>query len=340
MIRKFRFFSLVIFFVIFVAACSSESDGAQSGGDSDDSIKIQLGHELPENTPASDAIERMAENVEERTEGRVVFDIFPNDQLGGESELLEQIDLGTTHAAGLMIGSMQTLDKRLAIEDLPYMFKDIDYARQAYRGDFGEAISDIIAEHGLTTIGMLEWGFRHVTNNKTPIVEPEDMKGMNIRVAESELRVDAFEEIGAIPTVVAFSELYGALQQGTVDAQENPLSSIVAPKFYEVQDYLSLTGHFYNTVVVSVATDVWEEISEGDQDIILEEMAKAQDEVENENDENEAAYLKELEEQGMEINDNVNKEAFREVMAPVYDKWEEEVFGEELMDIYREVSGW
>lgn len=334
MIRRLAFSLLTVLLVSVMAACSS-SDGSDDG-----SITLQLGHELPENTPASDAIEEMAESVAEKTDGRVTFEVFPNDQLGNASELLEQMNLGTTDAAGLMVGSMQTLDKRLAIEDLPYMFKDKEHARAAYKGEFGDAIADIVAEEGLTVFGLLEWGFRHITNNKNPIVEPEDMEGLNIRVAEAELRVDAFEEIGAIPTVVAFSELYGGLQQGVVDAQENPLSSIVSSKFYEVQDYLSLTGHFYNTVVLSVVTEEWDKISEEDQDIILKETERIQAKVEQKNDENEEGYLQELKENGMEINDNVNKEAFREKASSVYDKWEAEVFGEELMDVYREASGW
>jgi TRAP-type C4-dicarboxylate transport system substrate-binding protein len=179
-----------------------------------------------------------------------------------------------------------------------------------------------------------------MTNNAKPIVEPSDVKNLNIRVAETPLRVDTFEELGAIPTVMAFSEVYGALQQGALDAQENPLSNTVAPRFYEVQDYLSLTGHFYNTVMLMVETETWEEISQEDQKIILEEMEKASENVQNQNDDMEDSYIQTLEDNGMAVNDDVDKESFRETLLPIYDQWEEEVFGKELMDIYREVSGW
>ena len=142
-----------------------------------------------------------------------------------------------------------------------------------------------------------------------------------------------------MPTVMAFSEVYGALQQGALDAQENPLANIVAPRFYEVQNYLSLTGHFYNTVMVVVSEDTWNEISKENQEIILEEMKKSTENVYTANDENESSYLQELEENGMQINDDVNTESFREKLLPVYDKWEEKVFGKELMDVYRKASG-
>lgn len=333
MLRKIGSVILLSALILVLAACSDENAGGKG-------TKLQLGHALSEDTPAAKLIEEMAEKVEEKTDGRVSFDIFPNSQLGSETEMLEQVKLGTMDSAGIMIGSMQALDPKLAIEDLPYMWKDIEHARAAYEGEFGEHLAGIIEEQGMKQIGYLEWGFRHITNSKQPIVKPEDLKGMKIRVAETKLRVDAFEEIDALPTVLAFSELYGALQQGTVDAQENPLANTVAPKFYEVQDYLSLTGHFYNTVMLVVSEDVWDKISEEDQQVVLAEAEAIQQEVIVQNDAQESEYLDTLKENGMEINDDVDKEAFRKAMLPVYDKWEKDVFGEELMDIYREASGW
>lgn len=329
--------------IIVLAACGNGEDSETeeaSGSSSGESITLQLGHALSPGTPASDNIDAVAENVAERTDGRVEFDIYPDSQLGSETEMLEQIQVGSMDSGAIMVGSMQTLDMKMAIEDLPYMWADIENAREAYKGEFGEELASIMEEQGMTKIGYLEWGFRHVTNNEKPIVQPEDLEDMNIRVAETALRVDAFEQVGALPTVMAFSEVYGALQQGALDAQENPLANIVAPRFYEVQDYLSLTGHFYNTVMVVADTETWDSISEEDQQVIIEEFETASEEVQTANDEMEAEYLAELEENGMEINDDVDTEAFREAMLPVYDEWEEDVFGEELMNIYREASGW
>ncbi|GAA3716299.1 DctP family TRAP transporter solute-binding subunit [Salinicoccus jeotgali] len=326
--------------VFILTACGGSGEESSASGGSDESVTLQLGHALSPGTPAADKIDEMAETVEEETDGRVVFDIYPDSQLGSETEMLEQIQVGSMQAGAIMVGSMQTLDMKMAIEDLPYMWKDVEHAREAYKGEFGEKLADIASEQGLTQIGYLEWGKRHITNNEKPIVDPEDLEGVNIRVAETALRVDAFEEVGALPTVMAFSEVYGALQQGALDAQENPLSVINAAKFYEVQDYLSLTGHFYNTVMMMVETDTWDQISEEDQKLIKEETSKISEEVTEMNDSMEEDYLAELEENGMQINDDVNTEAFREAMLPVYDKWEEEVFGKELMDVYREASGW
>jgi len=334
------FLCLSVLFAFILVGCSSNAEKSKGDGGGAEPTTIQLGHALSEGTPAAELIKEMAANVEEQTEGRVVFKVFPNSQLGSEVEMLEQIKLGTMGSGAIMIGSMQNLNKTMAIEDLPYMWADAEHARAAYDGEFGEYLGNVMKEEGMTKIGYLEWGFRHITNNQKPIVKPEDMKGMSIRVAETELRVDTFEEVGALPTVMAFSELYGALQQGTVDAQEFPLSNIVAAKFDEVQEYLSLSGHFYNTVMMVVDTDVWGKISAEDQEIILAEADRISKEVRTVNDSKEQEYIDTLKERGMKVNDDVDKEAFREAMLPVYDKWEKEVFGTELMDIYRAASGY
>ena len=329
--------SILLTFIL--TGCNGGSSQS-TGSDEEKTVTINLGHALSEGTPASDLIEEMAGNVYEQTEGRVKIDVFPNSQLGSETEMLEQVQMGSMEAAAIMVGSMQSLDMRMAIEDLPYMWKDIEHARSAYEGEFGDYLANVMSEKGMTKVGYLEWGFRHITNNKQPVVEPEDIEGIKIRVAQTKLRVDAFEQLNALPTIMAFSELYGALQQGVVDAQENPLANIVAPKFDEVQKYLSLTGHFYNTVMMVVNTDIWNKISPEDQELILAENERISKEVQVKNDSTEKEYIQELKDRGMVVNEDVNIEAFRQKMLPVYDKWEKETFGRELMDIYRKASGW
>lgn len=342
MVKKIAYTVMgTLLLAVVLAGCSGDGGkGSGSAKGNGDIVKLQLGHALSEGTPAADLIDEMAKAVFEKTDGRVEIDVFPNSQLGSEKEMLEQVQLGTMEAAAIMIGSMQALDKRMAIEDLPYMWKDIEHAREAYKGEFGDYLAGIMDDQGMKKIGYMEWGFRHVTNNKKPIVKPEDMKGLKIRVAESKLRIDTFEQVGALPTVMAFSEVYGALQQGALDAQENPLANIVAPKFDEVQDYLSLTGHFYNTIMMIVDNGTWDKISSEDQEVILAEADRISEEVKVQNDEKETGYIEELANRGMTINENVDLEAFQEKMHPVYDKWEKEVFGEELMNIYRKASGW
>lgn len=328
--KQYIFFILFSGLVVFLSACNNDEE----------TVTLQFGHALPEDTEQAKNIVEMGESVERQTEGRVKFEIYPNSQLGSETEMLQQLDVGAMNGLAIMVGSMQTMDMRLAIEDLPYMWPSEKEARLAYEGEFGDYLADIVETYDMHTAGYMEWGFRHMTNNEGPIVEPEDLKGMNIRVAETALRVDTFETVGALPTVMAFSEVYGALQQGALDAQENPLANIVAPRLNEVQDYLSLTGHFYNTLMIVFDDESWNEISSNDQKIIIEEIDKVSKNIQVTNDDTEQEHIDFLAENGMEVNDDVNKEAFREAMLPVYQKWEDEVFGQEMMDIYRENSGW
>lgn len=303
-------------------------------------LEIKLGHAMSEGTDASKLISEFAKNVTKKTEGRVTIQDYPNSQLGSETEMLEQLKIGSLASGAIMIGSMQSLDMKLAIEDLPYMWKDIKHARKAYDSKFGEEITKIAKKQGLVKIAFIEWGFRHITNNKKAIVKPEDLKGLSIRVAQTKLRVDTFESMGALPTVLAFSELYGALQQGVVNAQENPLSNIVAANFNEVQKYLSLTGHFYNTAMLMISEKEWNKISDSDKKIIQDESKILVEKVRKSNDEKEAEYIKHLKDKGMKVNDDVDKEAFRKATKSVYEKWEKDVFGKELMDVYRKASGW
>ncbi len=334
---------LSIVLIVFAAGCSPKA--AETGTPAESStdvepISIKLGHAMSEGTESSKLIHEFAVAVTEKTEGRVTIDDFPNNMLGNESEMLEQMQMGSLEAAALMVGPMQSIDMKLAIEDLPYMWKDAQHARDAYNGEFGNEISKIVAEHELHNVAFIEWGFRHITNNIRPIVNPEDLSGVKIRVAQTKMRVDTFEALGAMPQVLSFSELYGALQSNVVDAQENPLGNIVAAKFSEVQKYLSLTGHFYNTAMLMFTDEVWDQISAEDKAIIEAEAAITAKKVTDFNDQEESKYIDQLKQEGMIVNDDVNKAAFIEKTRGVYEKWEEEVFGKELMDIYRDASGY
>lgn len=307
---------------------------------SGETTTIRLGHAMSEATDASQAIHAFSQAVTKLTNGRVTIEDFPNSQLGSETEMLEQLQIGALGAAAIMCGTMQALDMKMAIEDLPYMWKDKIHARKAFDGEFGQALADIMKAKKIHKVGYVEWGFRHITNNEKPIVKPHDVKGLKIRVAQTKMRVDTFKKLDALPMVLSFSELYGALQQGVVDAQENPLSNIAAANFNEVQKYLSLTGHFYNTAMLVITDKVWGKISKNDQEIILEQAKALSEKVRKANDSKEEEYINTLAKRGMKINDNVNKAAFREATLSVYDDWESKVFGQSLMDIYRAASGY
>lgn len=347
--KQLFLFLLIMLVAIMIAGCGAEAPAPEAepaveaevpeADPAAEPISISIGHILIDGNPGKTLMEDMAANVAERTEGRVTIELFPNGTLGSEGDMVEQISMGTLDGGLIAVGTLQSFDKRFAIEDLPYMWKDVAYCRDAYKGEFGQYLGEVMTEYGYKTISYQEYGVRHVSNNIRPVTEPEDMAGIRIRVAQTQLRVDAFEQLGAIPTIMAKSELYQSLQQGIVDGTEGPLADLYNQGFYEAQKYCSLTGHFVTTMMLYLRQDIWDQISPEDQAVILEEALVMQDQVCVENDQAETDALALLEAGGVAINDDVDTAAMREEMSPVYEKWAD-TFGEDLMSIYYDSCGW
>jgi tripartite ATP-independent transporter DctP family solute receptor len=181
--------------------------------------------------------------LEKRSNGRVVVEIYPNAQLGSDRQAIEGVSIGTLEMAAIGGSSLLPLDDRITFMDLPFLFNSSEVAYKAYDEFLTEELNKILAPHDITIVSSAELGFRHITNNTGPITKPDDLKNMKLRTMENPIHVKAFRLLGANPTPVAFSELYTALQQGTVDAQENPINVIATAKLHEVQQDMSLTGH-------------------------------------------------------------------------------------------------
>src|SRR5690606_4497124 len=146
-------------------------------------------------------------------------------------------------------------------------------AYAALDGELGEALAGILSGLDIETVSWWESGYRHITNSVRPIETPADMVGLKLRVPEAELRIDTFRELGALPTPMAFSEVFTALQQNVVDGQENPLATIYASKFNEVQDNLALSGHIWGSAVLTISKDAWGSLTEEQQTILMEKAA-------------------------------------------------------------------
>jgi TRAP-type transport system periplasmic protein len=292
---------------------------------------IRLGHVLPESHSWHQAATGFAEQVAEETEGRVDIQVYPSGQLGTETEVIEGLQIGSVQAAIIGSGSFQSIEPRMGIIEMPYAWESREQAFEALDGDLGEALAELLAQHNIVTLAWWENGFRHVTNNRQPIETPADLEGLRIRVTPDAIRLATFEALGAEPAPLAFGELYSALQQGVFDAQENPLSIILSSSFYEVQDYLSLTGHVWGAASLVIAQSVWDELSPEDQEVVrsaAQEWGERQREMVASSN---AEVRAELEAQGMQVNE-VDKAPFVEAVKPI---WEEQraAFGEDLMAI-------
>jgi tripartite ATP-independent transporter DctP family solute receptor len=200
--------------------------------------------------------EQFKKLVEEKSGGEMKVNIFPQAQLGGERDLAEGVRMGTIEMSSVAAGNMAGFVPELQVFGVPFLFQTREQVYSVLDGPVGKDLADIMLGKGFVNLSIWEVGFRNITNNIRPVKTPDDMKGLKIRVQESKIWIEFMKSLGAIATPIPFGELYTALQQKVVDGQENPVATIYSMKFYEVQKYLSLTGHTYEPALV-VANPKW-----------------------------------------------------------------------------------
>lgn len=285
--------------------------------------EIKLGYALAPDSHYGVAADRWQEVVEERTDGRYVFRHFPSSGLGGEREVIEGLQLGTIEATIVSSGTLSNFVHDAGLFDIPFLFRDLGHARRVLDGPIGQ---DILAEFddvGLIAAAWGEQGFRHITNNRNQISGPADISGMRLRTMENPIHLTAFQTLGAAPTPMAWPEVIGALQQGTIDGQENPLSVIVSASLNDVQSYLTVSGHVYSPAMLLISPMVWDAMSEEDQQIFLEAAAEAVTAMRGYVDDVEESGVETLRERGMEVGElsGEDRSAFQEALAPAYEQY-------------------
>ena len=302
-------------------------------------LDIKLGHVLAPSHSWHIAAEGFAKDVKEKTEGRVNFVLFPSGQLGNEKTMLEGMQIGSQGAAIIGSGSLQPIEPKFGIVELPYSWETSAQAYKAYDGELGSALAKLAEAKNLMVISWWENGFRHVTNNRGPVNTPADLSQLKIRVTPDKMRLDTFKALGANPAPLAFGELYSALQQKVFDAQENPLSIIYTSSFFEVQKYLSLTGHVWGPASLIISKPIWSRLSEQDRQVVQTAANTWRDAQRKMVSDSEADLVAKLKEKGMEINE-VDKAVFAQAVQSVWKDFEP-VFGPDLMSTlqkYREVN--
>ncbi|MBD3625986.1 MAG: TRAP transporter substrate-binding protein DctP, partial [Rhodobacteraceae bacterium] len=272
-----------------------------------------------------------AEDVAEKTEGRVAIEVVAGGQLGSEKEVIEGMQFGAVQAGVIGSGSFQYIEPKMGIIEMPYAWTSREQAFTALDADLGDALEALLEPKGMVVLSWWETGFRNITNNTRPIEKPADLEGLKIRVTPDKVRLATFEGLGAEPAPLAFGELYSALQQGLFDAQENPLSIIDAASFFEVQKYVSKSEHIFGAASLTMSKMTWDQISDEDQAIVLEAAQHWAEEQRTMAAEAEASLVATLEGKGMEFNE-VDKAAFVEAVAPIWES-QAEVFGPELLGI-------
>ena len=292
-------------------------------------ISISIG----QNSHQGVAIDTFAKEVEKRTNGRYKIQPFYAGALGGERESIEAVQLGTQELTFTSTGPVPNFVPEARILDIPFLFRDKQHARSVLDSDIGRDLLTKFESKGMKALAWGENGVRHMTNNKRPVTSPDDLKGLKMRTMENPVHIAAYKNFGIVPTPMAFPEVFTALQQGTVDGQENPLSVIMAAKFEQVQKHLSLTGHVYSPAVLIMNKGSFDKLSAEDRKHFMDAAAEAVKANRARVDEDDAKGVQELKSKGMQVVE-VDKAKFQAALAPSYAEFAKQ-FGQANIDKIR-----
>ncbi|MDM0016486.1 TRAP transporter substrate-binding protein [Variovorax saccharolyticus] len=298
-----------------LAACLSLALGASAFAQT---TTLKIGYATTKESHYGVGSTVFCDEVEKGTQGRYKCQHFPNSALGGEREQIEAIQLGTQDLVNTSTGPVGNFVPEVKIVDIPFLFRDYDHARKVMDGPIGQDILAKFPSKGIIALGWTENGFRHMTNSKRDIVKPSDAAGLKMRTMENKVHMDGYRTFGILPTPMAFPELFGALQQGTVDGQENPIPVILSSKFSQVQNHLSLTAHVYSPALLLLSPKVWNKLSDADKKVFLEAAKKAGAAQRKKVNEDENNGIAQLEKDGMKVTRKVDGDAFRAALKPAY----------------------
>ncbi|RJG00001.1 DctP family TRAP transporter solute-binding subunit [Noviherbaspirillum saxi] len=281
------------------------------------------------------AIDTLAKEVEKRTNGRYKIQAFYGGALGAEREATEAVQLGTQELTWTSTGPIPNFVPEVKIFDVPFLFRDYAHARAVLDGSIGQDMLKKFESKGFKALAWGENGFRHMTNNKRSVINPEDLRGLKLRTMENPVHIQAYKGFGIIPTPMAFTEVFSAMQQGTVDGQENPLSVITANKFEQVQKHLTLTGHVYSPGVFLMNKGVFDKLSATDKQAFLDAAKVAAQANRDRVDQDEKTAVNDLRSKGMQVVDKVDKAKYQAALTPVFAEFEKQ-FGKANLDKIRE----
>lgn len=294
---------------------------------------LKIGYTPPKDSHYGVGATTFCDEVEKGTQERYKCQHFPSSALGGEREMIESVQLGTQDLVNTSTGPLGNFVADTRIVDIPFLFRDYEHARKVMDGAIGQDLLKKMQAKGLIGLAWTENGFRHMTNSKRPILQASDAAGLKVRTMENKVHMDGYKTFGLLPTPMAFPELFTALQQGTVDGQENPIPVILSSKFSQVQKHLSLTGHVYSPAVLILSPKVWDKLSEADKKVFVAAAQKATVAQRKRVNDDEANGIAQLKKDGMQVVEKVDGESFRKAVAPAYASFAKEFGAERIAAI-------
>jgi tripartite ATP-independent transporter DctP family solute receptor len=257
---------------------SGTQGGTQGGSNYRTSGELSAGHVLDPTHPFQLGLETFARLINERTDGRFTMAIHPLGVLGGEREMVEQVQMGILDITVATAAPIGNFTEAFMAVDLPFLFENHDHVYRVLDGEVGQSMLDRMErEARIKGLAYFENGFRQMTSSVRPIVVPSDLQGVIFRTMENPIHQETFRTFGATPIPMSFAELFVGLQQGTAQGQENPLPIIYTSRLYEVQDYLAITNHFYGPAPLLINITLWESLSPSDQAIFQQAAYEARD---------------------------------------------------------------
>lgn len=332
--KSFKAKSLIVlgFILLFGLAACSDSD--ESSGESDttggESYEWSVGFNTVEDSIRGEAAKEFKKVLEEESDGRISVDLFPNEELGSDNEMVESVQVGALDFQLSSSGVLAEIMPEFSATDLPFMFEDADEAHAALDGAYGDLLKEKTAEEGIQMLNTFSIGFSQITSNKQAINSPEDLEGASIRSPNEPVPIATFEALGSQVTTLPFTEVYLGLQQGTIDGQFNPLTAIQDSNFHEVQDYLAMTDIIFYHAPFIMNKGLWDELDEETQELVQKAADQATEVAREEEAQTEAGVLDEIENEFEEVT-TPDKEAFVEAVQPVYNDFEDEI-GKDVLE--------
>jgi len=326
-----KFFGVILVLLVFLLTFSiSFFSIANEAAAAEEVFELKLGHLADPANPYALGAAKIAELVKERTDGKVVIKIFPSSQLGKAQKLVEGLVLGTLDFAMTTTAVLGQFEPKLLVFGFPYMMRDRAHAYKAL-DTIGIELGKNLEPKGIKVLGFFENGIRHMINNKRKINSPDDMKGLKMRVMSTPVYIELMKSLGADPTPMAFGEVYSACQQGTIDGLECPAVHFWQKRFFEVNKYITLTGHTYESEPLMISMKTWNKLPEEYQKILVEATAEALEYSRKIAVEQESDYFQKIKDSGICQIDEVDIAPFAEKTKAVWEKLESTV-GKDLIE--------
>ncbi|MCD5406093.1 MAG: TRAP transporter substrate-binding protein [Desulfotomaculum sp.] len=328
-IRMLALITCMMVTMLLLTACGQQQ--AEQAVTEDEPQVIKLAHVVNEQDIYHVTAVKFKELLEQKTNGQIKVKIYPNAVLGDERTLIESMQIGTVDMGVITNGPIANFLPEIAIFDMPFLFADAEEAHKVLDSEVGQKVLDKLETVNLKGLAFAERGFRNLTNSVHPVNTPADIEGLKIRVMENPVYIETFQALGANTVPMAWTEALTALQQGTIDGQENPVNVIKAFKLYETQKYMSMTRHTYAPVTILMGKGLFDSFSAEEQAILVESAQIAAEYAREWNALQITEQITYLKEQGMEIIEP-DLAPFRAAVQPVYEKYQER-FGDLLKEI-------